>query len=298
MNVIEFLRTKRPNLSEGSLKTYKSILTNLHNEVYGTKIIVNDNAFKNTSIILRHLKNKPAKLRKTILSALVVFDGSSEYLNKMNEDVAVFNDEIEEQKMNDKQKDSWIITDEIKTIYDEYKERAEDLYERNEYSEFEGNELQEVQNYIILSLLSGIYIVPRRNLDYVNFKIKNIDEEVDNYYDEDEKVFVFNSYKTAKTYGQQKLKVPKKLRKVIEKWITINPTEYLLFNNNYEKLTSSTLTKRMNKIFNGNVGVNQMRHTYLTDNYADTTLNYKKLGDDMSNMGSSIGMATTYVKIK
>jgi integrase len=295
MDIIEFLKSRRPNLSVGSLKTYKSILTNLHNEIYGTKIVSNAEAFDDTETVLNHLKQKPSKLRKTILSALVVFNGSSEYSNKMIEDVEVFNKEIEEQKMDDKQKDNWIVSDDIKSIYDEYKEKAKSLYKQEL---LELSDLQEIQNYIILSLMSGIYIVPRRNLDYANFKIRNVDYDKDNYYNQENKTFVFNSYKTAKTYGQQVIEVPKKLRRIVEKWIDVNPTDYLLFNNNLDKLTSSTLTKRMNKIFGGNIGANQMRHTYLTDNYSDTSINHKKLENDMSKMGSSLSMASTYIKLK
>ena len=42
--------------------------------------------------------------------------------------------------------------------------------------------------------MGGIYIPPRRSLDYVCFKIKNINRDEDNYLDKNE--FVFNKYKT------------------------------------------------------------------------------------------------------
>ena len=37
------------------------------------------------------------------------------------------------------------------------------------------------------------------------------------------------------------------------------------------------------------ISVNALRHTYLTDKYGD-------IGDDLEDMGSSINMATTYIK--
>ena len=40
---------------------------------------------------------------------------------------------------------------------------------------------KEIQNYIILCVLSGKFIPPRRSKDYVDFKIKDIDPEKDNY---------------------------------------------------------------------------------------------------------------------
>ena len=55
--------------------------------------------------------------------------------------------------------------------------------------------------------------------------------------------------------------------------------------------------KRLNKIFNGKkVGVNQLRHTYLTDKFADTIKKEKAIADTMEDMGSSKEMLKTYVK--
>ena len=42
-------------------------------------------------------------------------------------------------------------------------------------------ELQRIQNYIILSVLGGMHIPVRRSKDYVDFKIRNVDREKDNY---------------------------------------------------------------------------------------------------------------------
>ena len=64
-------------------------------------------------------------------------------------------------------------------------------------------------------------------------------------------------------------------------------------------LTSVKLNQRLNKLFDGKkVGVNALRHTYLTDKYADTMEQKKKIDKDMTEMGSSANMLTTYVKEK
>ena len=109
--------------------------------------------------------------------------------------------------------------------------------------------------------------------------------------------FIFNSYKTAKTYGKQEVDIPVKLKNIIAKWIKINPTEYLFFDANMNKLSAVKLNQRLNKIFNGKkVGVNQLRHTYLTDKFADTIKKEKAIADTMEDMGSSKEMLKTYVK--
>jgi len=55
-------------------------------------------------------------------------------------------------------------------------------------------------------------------------------------------------------------------------------------------LTSVKLNQRLNKIFGGKkISVNALRHTFLTEKYQD-------LPDDLQEMGSSVSMATTYIK--
>jgi hypothetical protein len=143
--------------------------------------------------------------------------------------------------------------------------------------------------------LGSLYIKPRRSKDFVDFKIRNVDKETDNYMDKNK--FVFNSYKTAKTYGKQEVDIPVQLRNIITKWSKINPTDYLLFDANMNKLSSVKLNQRLNRIFDGKkVGVNQLRHTYLTDKFGDTIRKKKELADTMEDMGSSSAMADTYIK--
>ena len=161
---------------------------------------------------------------------------------------------------------------------------------------FTPNDLQQIQSYIIMSLLGGIYIPPRRSKDYVDFVIKDIDKSKDNYMEKNK--FYFNSYKTAKTYGCQTIDIPKALQTILKKWLNVNPTRTLLFDINMNPLSSVKLNQRINKIFHDKkVSVNALRHSYLTDKYATHSQVDKELAKDMSEMGSSRGMADTYIKL-
>jgi len=58
------------------------------------------------------------------------------------------------------------------------------------------------------------------------------------------------------------------------------------------------LNQRINKIFDGKkVGVNQLRHTFLTDKFSKHSEETKQLSNDMKEMGSSLNMADTYIKL-
>lgn len=293
MNIKEELKKLRPNLSEGSIKTYSSILRNLHKKVFENQEIEKSN-FNEHNRILEHLKDIPANKRKTILSALVVLTDKDEYRNVMNGDVSDYNEEIQKQEKSETQRENWIESDEIREVFNRLENDAKILFKKSNKS---NADIQQIQNYVIVSLLGGIFIPPRRSLDYCAMKIKNINKDEDNYINKNK--FIFNRYKTAKTYGQQELEIPQQLKNILNRWISINDGEYLLRDKNGNQMTSTKLNQYMNRIFGGKkIATNMMRHSYLTDKYKATSEENKKLEKDMEAMGSSENMALNYIKIK
>lgn len=292
-NIKEILKERRPTLSDSSIKTYTSILNSLHRKAFPNEDFDISN-FDKCSDVLHHLRDSPANKRKTILSALVVLTDKDDYRDRMNNDVKEYNDEIDKQEMTETQRDNWITTDEINEIFKGLDNDAKMLYKKTNKT---ASDIQQIQNYVIVALCSGLFFAPRRSLDWCEFKIKNVDKETDNYIDKGK--FVFNKYKTAKTYGKQELAIPVQVKNILNRWIAINPTDYLLHDNNGNKLNSVKLNQRLNRIFGGKkVGVNNFRHTYLTDKYKSTSEQNKKLAKDMADMGSSTNMADTYIKLK
>jgi hypothetical protein len=287
----EVIRHKRPSLSESSITTYSSILKNLFKNVFGDHEF-SVNRFEETDKVLHYLRELPCNKRKTVLSALVVVTDNKAYRNLMLEDIKEYNHDIQKQEKTETQKENWVNTHDIKELWEEYKRDSELLYKKKNPTI---NDLQEIQNFVLLSVLGGIFIPPRRSLDFVNFKIKNIDREKDNYLDKNN--LVFNSYKTAKFYGEQKVACPQPLKTILGKWILKNPTDYLFFDSNMNQLSSVKLNQRLNKIFGKKVSVNALRHGFLTDKYASHSEQQKKLENDMRDMGSSTKQEQTYIKL-
>lgn len=287
----EYIHSKRPNLGASSLTTYTSILKNLYHKVFG-KDEIHFDKFEETTPILSFLKDMPPNKRKTILSALVIITDKKPYRDLMMEDVRDYNQEIHKQEKTPEQQASWVSTEDVKQLWDELKRDSDLLYKKKG---LKPSDLQQIQSFIIMSLLGGVFIPPRRSKDYVDFLIKDIDKEKDNYLDKNK--MIFNSYKTAKTYGQQVVDVPKPLQAILKKWISVNPTKTLLFDSNMNALSSVKLNQRINKLFDGRkVSVNQMRHTYLTNKFGHTIEQKKAIDNTMSEMGSSANMLDTYVK--
>jgi integrase len=290
-NIKEILKEKRPNLSDSSIKTYDSIIRNLYKKVFD-KTEINLEDFNNSEKVLEYLREMPSNKRKTILAAITVLTDNENYRHQMNEDVNEYNNEISKQEMTETQRENWITKDEIKDLLDRLENESKILYKKKDKTI---SELRTIQNYIILCLLGGKYISPRRSLDYVNFRIRgDIDEEKDNYLDKN--MLIFNSFKTAKSHGTQKIKLSAKLKNILLKWISINPTNYLLFDSNLNQMSSVKLNQTLNKLFGGRkISVNALRKSYLTEKYSETSRRTKELEEDMKMMGSSTNVSQHYI---
>jgi hypothetical protein len=306
MDFSDSIKLNKPKISEGSLKTYNSLLRSVYSNLFldtskGYQLkpdpIIFSTEYKK---VLNFLSKKTYSSRKTYLAALyAIAPDIEEYKSQMMADIKTYNDEVEKSEMTDKLNESEITKEEMLKIETALKKKATTMMKENTLTI---PELMELQNYIILSLYHG-HIVPRRAQDFIHMKHKNIDTS-GNYMDLKKNVFVFNIYKTAKKNneelkGKQEITIPKDLKKILTKWISFIPesVDYLLFNAKLEPLTNVTLNQRLNSIFGGNKGINSLRHFYLQQNHKDTVIANEKLSQDMAAMGSSKLQAKNYIKI-
>lgn len=295
MDFTTALKSKRESLSANSLKTYNSLLRTIYkNSFPEDKDAEIDKFTKQKDYVLEFLKSKSFGTRKTLLAALVcIAPEVDEYKKMMMGDIKTYVEEIDKQESNDKQKENSVSNDEIREVLLRLKQNAEMIYKKK----FIGNDdIQNLQDYVILSLLSGFYVVPRRAMDYTELKIKGIAED-DNHIDKNK--LVFQKYKTAKFYGKQVLDMPVQLKNILNKYIAILPAkqEYLLVGSTGAKLTSPSLNQRLNKMFDGRISINALRHNYLTTKYKDVMIENKKLEKEMTAMGSSEAQAKNYIKL-
>ena len=126
--------------------------------------------------ILNYLDKKNDRSKKTTLSALYILTGLKEYQTEMNSIMKKVNDIHKDQKMNTKQEDDWISIDRIKTKYDALHLDAISMLNKKKI--LNENVMME---FLLMSFLSGILILPRRSLDFSELKIRNFDVKTDNY---------------------------------------------------------------------------------------------------------------------
>jgi hypothetical protein len=291
----EILKEKRPNLSKTSLNTYASTLTNLHKKVFKETPFDIEN-FNKTQEIIDYLKDMPPNKRKSILASLVVISDKKEYRDLMLEDIKEYNKETAKQKKTLNQEESWVSQEDVDKKHKELEAKWKLLLKKERYK-INWKDFQEAQDYVILSLLGGIYIPPRRLKDYIDFRIRPCPtEDPSKVNTKNRNKLIFNSYKTAKTYGQQVVKIPQKLNDILTKWIDFNPSFYLLIDTKCRPLSNVKLNQRLNKMFGKKVSVNQLRHTYLSHKYADRIQANEQLAKDFEDMGSSMLQEKVYIK--
>ena len=153
-------------------------------------------------------------------------------------------------------------------------------------------------NLLLHNLLLSLYtdIQPRRNQDYLLMKITDdYDNEPDkenyNWYDKKNKKFIFNKYKTSKTYGMQEIDISKnkvllsslkmylKHRRENSNWLLVKWSDQ-----HFKQVND--ITRELNKVFGGNVSANSLRHYYVTNKYRD-------IKADATAMGHSVGISQT-----
>ena len=298
--LVEQLKKNRPNLSDSSLKTYISILSNMYKRVFPQDKQMDLDKFDDESKFMELLKDMDGSKRKTYLSALVVLTNNDNYKKQMNEDGNEYNNSKKNQKKSAKEEQNWVSQDELKQIFSKAEAEAKQIYKLPKLT---SSYIQKIQNYIILCLVSGLVLGSvRRSLDWTEMMIKDYNAE-DNYLDKKKKGdwrFVFNKYKTAKYLGEQEQIIPKEFKTTLTKWIKLlqeyyPENDYLLVDTNGSKLNPTKLTQRLNGILGRKASVNIMRHSFITEKYEKLPA-LKQMIEDSEANGHSLLEELSYIK--
>ena len=290
------LKKNRPNLHSKSLTSYISTLYNLPKKV-NPQLIPHLNSLKvdyfskNVESILNYLQIVKPSPRKTILSALYVLTGIEAYNGLMRNDIQTTAIQNEKQIMTEKQQESWVSWDQVIKLHQQYEVALTKMLSSK--ASLNQTQMHEFCKFILLSCF--VYIEPRRAMDYSEMKIRNINPETDNFIDIQRKVFVFNKYKTAKTYGSQAVPIPSPLIHWIILWSNFNKSDYLLIKKSGSKLNPNSITSMFYQIFKSNVSVNILRHSYLSSLYQNIP-QLVQMKQTAKNMGHSVDMALQYIK--
>ena len=320
LSIDQAYKHNRPGLSSSSIKTYASLFRSMSNKLK-IEIDTVEEVLENFNTILDYINNiENVRHRKTKLASVISLLNNPKLEGKERETLSILieklryimNEDLNEvkkiernQTLTNQQAENFLPWSEIMEVYNDLKEDAEYVFSklaRKKDKKITSRDFLTLRNYVLLSLYT--LIPPRRSMDYTAFKVKNIDPKTDNYLliDNDDKenpryFFVFNQYKNAGKLGPQRVDIPKELFDIIDRWLDVNPYDYLLVNKlkqHNKPISVITLTNILNKIFNRNLSTTLLRHSYLTHKYGKVDL--KELSDDTTDMGNSeISRSLKYV---
>lgn len=290
----EIIKKNRPALSPNSVKTYVSYLRNLYFKEHERGTEIDPKWFNNQEKIIELLKDKDPKIRKTIYASLIAVcdeEHSEKYKDLLMKDGKEYEEWVKRQEKTQKQKDNWKNAEDIYSVVDAYATKAKHILNGDN---IDNAEMKRVVDYIILAITTGRYFPPRRSQDWVEMRIRgDYDPNKDNYITKTH--FVFNTYKTAKKYERQTVPIPKDFKPILMKYIKINPTDYLIFDTNKNKMTASKLTQKLNTIFDAKISTSMLRHIYLTSRLKDIP-RLSELQDLAEEMGHSVEQQLEYIK--
>lgn len=286
-------KLKEKKLSDNSIKLYMTILKNINDK----REIKNFKFLEKPKKILEKIKDYKLTTQRNILIAIVsVLKNLGNDLYKSYYDLMIeYNKKIEDgNKNNEKtetQKNNWMEFKDVENKFNELKSKLKGS----------SNISEDMYNNYLNAVVLGLYVLipPRRSKDYTLMKVskdsKGLDDKY-NWLDLKKKQFIFNNYKTEKTYGQQIVDVPTELFELIKKYLKYKKDGegFLLVKFNGERLKQdNSITRLLNKIFGKRISSSMLRHIYLSSKYGKVLEEQKA---DAEKMGQSIEMQKDYIK--
>ena len=238
-------------------------------------------------IIVEYAENTQKALYTTITSVLSLVKDKptykkaySHYYDKMMGKAKEIKDGKDSSEKTEKEEKNWITWEDVQKKMGELKTKV---------SEFAANKLitpdhyETLLKYAVLALYTETQ--PRRNQDYMDmFVVRKYEDSLphdSNYLVLDGKTpkeFVFNKYKTSKSYGQQRLPIPEGLASVLSLYLKHHPlnkgnkkaTPHFRFLVNADGSPFSAvnaITRILNKTLGKKVGSSMLRHIFLSSKY-------------------------------
>ena len=142
-------------------------------------------------------------------------------------------------------------------------------------------------------VIGSLYVLmkPRRILDYSSMKLaktlKNTSDTKSNYFICSTNTFVFNKYKTAGKYGQDKVKSPTQMTKLLKEFIKINS----IMDGNDLFASPKTIERALIDIFGQSV--NFLRHAQVNEDFKGVPI--QDIVQSAREMGHSVGTHVGYL---
>jgi hypothetical protein len=295
-------------VSESTITQYIQTLTQLN----GGKPFKNMAWAKNYDAIAERLAKYADSTRMSYLATLISVLSLFKHLKKAR---AHWNDEflkakgvvesVPDHEKSEKQEENWLDWDDVLKKKEELALQVKPLLSLKR--PLTPREFETALSHLVLSLYTEM--PPRRNKDFMAAVVvkeyKPSMPDTLNYLDIKGKQFVFNVYKTARTYGQQKVSINDGLMRTIKNFLKLHPKKSdvafaLLTKSDGSPLGSvNSITRILNRVFGKNVGSSMLRHVFLTAKYGKDT-DAARIDEERKStaeaMSHSVGQQNEYIK--
>jgi hypothetical protein len=312
-------RLKDKGLAESSINLYISRLKILNNGRFPTSLAFlrhyllimsrikpyafnTQKGFVSTIVsVLDFVKHSPAYKKAYNYYSQWLENATEETLNKMAESG---------NEMTEREKKEWIPWSDVLRIRKTIREIVAGFCNR---PKLEKHQYEELLKYVILCLYTCF--PPERNQNYqLCYIVPEITDDLPkdrNYLSLLEQKFVFNVYKTAKTYGTEGFSFladtedNDTFREALKCYLKYHPLMKGKKGRNFSVpllvdyggspfLQPNAITRRLNASFSGKkIGASMLRHIYLTGKYGGTLASMK---EDSKAMGHSLNTQRAYIR--
>lgn len=296
--ITQLIAKARPSLSSSSCSTYSSIIRSTAKKA-GVEVNSPADVEKHFEALWKQIMSiENIRSRKTVLSSFVVLvDGKipQHYIDRlrtaMMNDVKVAEDEEKSLQMTDKQKTNWMPYEEVMKKISTLGKEVKPLWRLGGLND---KQLARLQLYVVLMMLIGADIPPRRSLDLI--ELRWADDGTGNFIDLKNKTVTYRLYKTAKVFGVQKLPLNDVMVKVFKDWKKVAPNKtYVFADSKGEKLTGPKLNSILTTFFNPKkISTSLLRHIYVTHKLQNIP---KDVADVAKQMGHSVEQNLLYRKV-
>ena len=297
-------------VAESTANQYLQTLFTLNGKVPFKNLAFLRDTGKITTALSSYAPSTQKTIVAVIVSALDFFKTKAPYKKTHDFYVALLKEKKEEGagkegEKSEKQEENWEDWDAIQKKKNEMKTAISSFGLTNK--NLTAKQYDDLLSYVILSLYTDTQ--PRRNKDYMDMYVVSAEpaDATRNYYVVPEQKFVFNNYKTAKTYGKQIVNVPNSpeapLASTLEMFLKHHPLHKgkLTKKSDFRMLVKmdgtplnsvNSITRILNRIFGKKIGSSMLRHIYLTGKYGKEDAERR---EDAHNMGHSVEQQREYI---
>lgn len=204
------------------------------------------------------------------------------------------------------EEENWMSWPKVLETHAALSAKVDGLMELKKERDLTPEEYRTIMGHLAMSLY--VLMPPRRTTDYLKMWVceeRLLNNKERNYYIRKEGKMYFNNYKTAKTYGQQVVDVPERLRDIIDAAMKCTETyrrsrgraRTMPMFCDYEgihKPSPHTMTLLLNHAFGGKrIASTQLRRIYVSHLYGEEIL---KMSEEAAAMAHDVGTHMRYYR--